>query len=473
MKPYFIERYYICRNVEEFYTNFNVTAKYADPFSSTELAHAIRNLMLKTPALALNFFRDGKGLDAETLGHNFVKRPVHKITVDDILVILGDETPVDDEYFKRLNSITLPMDVEKPLWNLYVSYYEGAQYLVYVTDHTLVDGNCGIAFHQDLLRELKLVQGTKLDTLEVIFDSEKDTLPPLPPTTDKITSILTPSLWYTFKTILKELVLPKSLVYYFWRWTDPDSVDLVKYPEFAYKATYKNQPTSFKLISLSPQQAKTILKFTKAQKVTLSSYLTAIATQVMQDGIYPRVSATPYSSKVQIAMNGRRFYPGEVALRYAFFVSGVEPILPPFPKETRYSSVEPAIRQIDRSIADGLVDAKIFSLFGMLRYVNPWKFMLNRIGKHSRCAMSISNLGNAIVKEGDTEVEDMIFSQDLGQTSHIGLSSAGTPKGGINIIINYFDYIGDLVNPDTKRKAIDEYKEDLEHRLLAYATEND
>jgi hypothetical protein len=473
MEPNFYERYYICRNVDEFYKNFNVTAKYSVPFSTNELALAIRNVILQTPALVHNFFRDGtEKSDRKKAGKNFIKRPVAKISVDDILVVLPDEVPIGDEYFKRLNNVKFAMDVEKPLWNLYVAYYQGNQYLSYITDHSLVDGTCGVSFHQDLLRELVQIQGVKSDPLEVIFNSDTDILPPLPPTTDKIAPILQPSIWYAAKLVFIEFIMPEYVLNFIRKWTDPESTDTSKNPLFTYKPTFRNVPTFYKLINLTPDEVKSMLSFTKSRKVTFSSYISAIGSHVMQDVIFPRISAKDFSSSVEIAINGRRYYPGEKALRYAFFVSIVEPTIGPFPKKASVSSVEKAMNRIDKSINDALGDASLFSLLGMLRYVNPWDYLHGKLGKNSRSTISLSNLGNAIVREKDIEVDDLIFSQDLGLTSHIGLTSVGTPRGGFNILINYFDYIEELVNPDTKQKAIDEFSREFHRRLVEYAREN-
>ena len=474
MEPNYYERYYICRNVDEFYTNFNVTAKYSVPFSTNELALAIRNVILQTPALVHNFFRDGtEKSDRKKAGKNFIKRPVAKISVDDILVVLPDEVPIGDEYFKRLNNVKFAMDVEKPLWNLYVAYYQGNQYLSYITDHSLVDGTCGVSFHQDLLRELVQIQGVKSDPLEVIFNSDTDILPPLPPTTDKIAPILQPSIWYAAKLVFIEFIMPEYVLNFIRKWTDPESTDTSKNPLFTYKPTFRNVPTFYKLINLTPDEVKSMLSFTKSRKVTFSSYISAIGSHVMQDVIFPRISAKDFSSSVEIAINGRRYYPGEKALRYAFFVSIVEPTIGPFPKKASVSSVEKAMNRIDKSINDALGDASLFSLLGMLRYVNPWDYLHGKLGKtNARATISLSNLGNAIVREKEIEVDDLIFSQDLAMCSHIGLTSVGTPRGGFNILINYFDYIEELVNPDTKQKAIDEFSREFHRRLVEYAREN-
>lgn len=468
----FYEKLYICRTVDKFYTNFNVIAKYFTSFTKVQLEHALRKLILKNPVLAMNFFRDipNKNSDRELGGSNFYKKPLDKIKANDVLFIFKEEQPIDNEFLKSLNDIEFHIDAQKPLWSLQVYYYNGHQYLVYLTDHVMVDGTCGTAFHEDLLHELVNLDDNLLP-LNTIFNYSKDKLAlcPLPPTSDKFGSTMKPPIFFAAKIVLQTYVLSKRANKWFHRLADRKYPDTDKYPIFNYKPAYLQEETFFSMSNISPTDVATILRFLRSKNLTMTPYLSAIATQTMQQYIFPLVSKQIYSSIIDIAVNGRSFYPQHKSdLRYSFFVSIVEPVLGQLKLDRRFSSIQEETEYISKSIHKGVDEGKAFWYLGMLRYINSWKFVHKYIGRtDARSTINVSNLGNVSINEGGIAVEDLIFSQDLGLSSHIGLSTVSTPTGGLNIVFNYFHYINDLEFEG--KLAIDIFTQEFTKRIVEYA----
>lgn len=465
-QPAFFESYYICRNVDDFYSNFNVTARYNRRVSHGVLSHAVRNIILDNSTLACNFFQVGEGNDRALNGKNYVKRLVERIEVDDIIKYVELDTPFDSKYARYLNDIKFTMNAESPLWCLVVASYKDTQYLTFVTDHAMVDGNCGVSFHHKLVQQLASLQAD-IEPVDIVLDYSKDqeALAPLTPTFDALGNLTKVPWWKMLAAILKLYALPRWLTNIITKWTNPDFPDINKNPLFSYKTHKLGDNVNFEILNIAPNDMAAIIGFLRSQKWTLTPFLSTVALQTMQQTVLPCVSNTPYSLSMEIAINGRRFFPSK-NLDFNFCVCESTITLPPF------TSNAVTIDNLERPInifQKGLGESSIrdgFHRIGMLSYINAFDFLHGRLKSSDRATMALSNLGNNTIQAKDFECEELWFSQDLGFSGHIGLSTISTPKGGLNITVHYYDYLTELRDPDTKERAVDQFSAKLVQNLM-------
>lgn len=66
-----LECYYICQGTKRFYSNFNLSVELNRKTDAIQLSNALRAMVLKTPYLSSNVFRNGNFNDKKCNGSNF------------------------------------------------------------------------------------------------------------------------------------------------------------------------------------------------------------------------------------------------------------------------------------------------------------------------------------------------------------------------------------------------------------------
>lgn len=91
-KPDFNERFYMCRNYEKLYTNFNVTVKYNKPITPGILSNALKTMIHDNPVMTLNCFQTDQ-IEPSTVNYrNQVIRPLEKIRFRDVAEFVDIDT---------------------------------------------------------------------------------------------------------------------------------------------------------------------------------------------------------------------------------------------------------------------------------------------------------------------------------------------------------------------------------------------
>lgn len=472
-KPTFYERLQICRNVENTYSNFNITATYSEVVEPNVLSHALRNFLLKNPTFTTNFFREEHSEDdAKENGNNYTVKTVQLIRYTDVVEHRNISGTLDGNLLKSFNEVRFDLNVNTPPWRIIISEAKNKIYYTLAVDHILGDANGSCNFHQDLLNEVaKLLKSkAQLQQLDILLDYSKDAevLAPLCPTTTDLVDLFTPSLLFTVVAIAKELFLPnfakKLLDKYIYGY------DFDTYPLFTNRGLQVPTKVNYRIINISAEELENLLQFLRSKGTTFTPYFAAVASKTLQEVVFPHFHKNQCSTKLLTVLDGRRYYPDlQNELRYNYVVGFSEVILRPIPSSLGYEAVAESTASIAQRMKED-IDSKVgFKTIGLLSYVNIWDYIRSKIGSlDARVTMEVSNIGNKPIGNEEIEVLDLWFSQDIGVSGHFVYSAVGTPSGGINVVIASLDDVENTVDPNTDVKVMDTFAKKLTTELKHY-----
>ncbi|CAH2353379.1 hypothetical protein CLIB1423_10S03664 [[Candida] railenensis] len=454
--PTFFERYYILRGEYDYYTNFNVSARYSRSISRVNLSNALRNLVKKYPCFAVSFFRVNDK-DLEEDGKNFVMKPLQQVKFDDV-VAFHKISKFDETTLEYIDQFVVKVGIENsPLWRIIVMEEEetGRQYLTFYCDHAIFDGTSGGLFHDKLLLELNEVESNQselqfAENLHTLDDSFE-----IPHVNEAGLALYDSSVSFALYETASRLLVPGwiknyiSSIYQNW-YPSKYYVDVSKNPMYRYKPTRKSTPTKFKLLKFSPAEVRGMLSRCKQNGLTLTPYVIVIALQCLQETIMKGTSqevatsseSAPieHSSETIIAINNRRFLPEAHAEEFGLMVSPVEVALPPFQKFDKLDDLFPTMAHVGKVMTSGIEANYGSKIVGLLKYVKVGDFLKEKLDQSSsRQTLDVSNLGNKSYIHGSWEAEEFIFSQSQGVGTHFGISLVSTSKSGLNIVFGYLE----------------------------------
>lgn len=461
----FLEKYYVCRNVEQYSTDINVTGQYNHYIDKVLLSNALRTLILKNPSFAVNIYRDGDlKYDAKLNGANFTVKPVEKIAFNDVVSFENIEGPLGELLLKELIGEASRVNDSKPLWRVKVfeSISSKTQYVTLHCDHTLFDGSSAAQFHKDLIVELEHHSKDQLEIQETLFNYAADweLLPPLTDSSDKIADLYNPSLLFTLLEIVQKMLLPKWLYDGFWSLFSSSEVQA---PLYAHNPTRNEINSNVRHINITPNDVKRIRAFCKSQNTTLTPFITAVALYALQETAVPAVVKAPCSLELSIPIDGRRYFPEKKEdTKYGLYMGVLSN------KVGTITDIISSASLITKNLTAGVADKSPFSFIGLLKYVNYWKFLADKLGKtDSRLTLEVSNLGLYLISHNDWSIDNLWFSQGNGILTHFCLSVIATDSGGLNLLASYFADL-DLVETSLRKLVIDEFMDLFTTKLLEH-----
>lgn len=471
----FFEKFYVCRNVEKYSTNFNVSGQYSQKIDRVLLSNSLRSLILKNPSFTLNIFREGEvAEDARTNGDNFTVQPVERITFDDVVTFQNIDGPFEEELLRTFSE-RCPINDVRPLWRVYVyeSSIDKKQYVTFSCDHTFFDGNSGAIFHKDLVAELDRVsQDQTSQYQDILFDYAKDAhlLPAVLASSDKIVDLYNSSFFYAVLTIML-MKLPKWLIRVSRWFQQNDDLNADSKPLYTHKPAEKDVKSGFQVIHLDPQEVSRILTFCKHHNTTLTPYFTAVAMYSLQNTVYPHVTTTPCSTEIGIAMDGRRFYPDiSNETKYGLYVGQYTCKIGPIPKSNgTFDHLRRPLAFITTTLASSIESKIPFCFTGLLKHVNSWQFLQEKIGLlDSKTTLEISNLGLKLFHSNAWSVDNLWFGQTCNIISHFCFSVIATKSNGLNVVLSYLADLDQLLGP-LGASIMDEFAVAFKANLLEYA----
>lgn len=460
----FLEKYYVCRNVEQYSKDINVTGQYNHYIDKVLLSNALRTLILKNPSLAVNIYRDGDlKYDEKLNGENFTVRPVEKIAFNDVVTFETIEEPFGELLLKRLNGEASHVNDSKPLWRIKVfeSTSDRKQYVSFHCDHTLFDGSSATQFHKDLIVEL--AYHSKDQSLEIqetlfIYTADWELLPHLLDSSDKIVDLYNPSILLTLLEFVLKILLPKWLYDGFWSLF---STNVEQAPLYTHNTTRKEAESNIRHINITPKDVKRLRAFCKSQNTTLTPFIAAIATYALQETVFPAVAKHPCSCEISIPIDGRRYFPEKIEdTKYGLYMGVLSNKVAPI------TDIASSTNSLTANLTAGVADKSPFSFVGLLKYVNYWKFLADKLGKtDSRLTLEVSNLGLHLISHNDWSIDNIWFSQANGILTHFCLSVIATESSGLNLLASYFAEL-DLVQTSLGKLVIDEFMALFSAKLL-------
>lgn len=462
----FFEKYYVCRNVEDYSKNISLTGEYNRHISKVLLSNALRTLILKNPTFAVNIYRDEDlQHDAQRNGDNFTIRPVEKIAFNDVVTFEN----IDDSFgVLVLNTLTeekCPVNDSKPLWRLkvYESPSDKTQYVTFHCDHTLFDGSSTIQFHKDLIIELEHhTKDQALKFQETLFDYEtdRDILPAILDNSDKIVDLYNPSIFFTVLAIVQNMLVPKWLSNGFWSLF---SGNVENAPLYTHNPTQKETKSNLRCVNITPNDVNRLRAFCKSQNTTLTPYIAVTAMYALQATVFPVVSDQQCSFEVSIPIDGRRYFPEKLNdTKYGLYVGLLTSKMGPCADLTF------SINALTTQLTTGVTDRSPFSYVGLLKYVNCWDFLRSKLGKtDSRLTLEVSNLGLHRISHGNWSIKNLWFNQTNGILSHFSISLVTTESNGLNLLVSYLADL-DMVQTSLRKLVIDEFMALFTAKLLEH-----
>ncbi|CAI5760255.1 unnamed protein product [Candida verbasci] len=384
-KPSFFERYQLHRTVNKYYSNFNITIEYPQ-FTKEQLSQALKSLIQAHPILSCNFFKTD---EIEDDCRNYVLRPF-EVKFDDVVSYTNYE--ITPEYFQYLNSIYFNLDEKKPLWKILVN----GNYVTIVCNHTYLDGNSGVGFHNELIANLK----NQDCQFESILTNGNITSVPVP--IDDVSNLYKPSLFFKIYEIGKHYLLPKEECFK----TIPISI---------------GQKVNYRILQFTNHELQHILTRSKSLKFT--SYFLSCAVKVF------RQFHNDKSVSLAIPMNGRRYDNGLDMFQICTAASNI--IVNPEINDDKVGEY------ISTKLATDLNTRNPFYVVGLLRLMNIGNLLKDKIGSFDRSTMEVSNVGKLNVMNG-------WFSQDNGFSSHLQFNIM-TSNSGLSIVLGSHDEVEDIM----------------------------
>ena len=447
--PDAIERYNICRGTKKFYTNFNISVELNRKTDSTQLSNALRAMILKTPNLSSNAFRDDNSDDEKCKGLNFKVNYLKKIEFE-TAVSFEKFDKLDGEFFTLLDQRYCPIGDQLPLWRLVVFENSKTQILSFYCDHTFFDGTSGVLFMKDLVKELnECWKSPNLSYQPVLFDFEKDapSLGRIPRGAFSGLSLYKLSILEAVRIAFYELCVPsfvkKFLQSYIW-----GGPNLFQNPLFVSGCRGTAVPkTCVRPVSLTKDLAGPLLQLCKAHKVTFTPLLTTLTLYSFQQTVKKKLSLENTSSRINIDINGRRYLP-EYVNRYGLCMSTSISLVAPISSTGKWFDKNSPLRKTSKTLLDDIASRYPFRFGGILNYVNPWSFVEKQRDLTDWKTLDCSNVGVQDISCGDWSATSAWFSQSTGTALNLVLSCISV-KGAINICFGFASDLVDLVGEET------------------------
>ncbi|KAI5953515.1 hypothetical protein KGF54_002887 [Candida jiufengensis] len=443
--PEFLEKYYICRGSEKFYSNFNISVKYDQPITKNQLSAALRSLILKNSWFIHNFFKvDEKDSKVENY-NNWKLKYLEQIKFRDVVTTQNIQK-FNESTLEYLNGLTLNHNTKETLWKIILFKEDsGDQWLTVYVDHSMFDGLSLVQFHKDLAKEISLV-GNPKEVVETLFDLEKDLehLPSKP----MVASEVATDLYYPTYTKVWNHYLSKYVPGYAtvsnWLYPANTNPPLFHSPS----PVKKDLTTKYKLLKFSPEQMSKMIKFCKTERVTFTAYMDVMFIKALQNSIFKDYDPTQqFSTHSFIAINGRRYYGEDIRnFKFGTMVTGIHIKTPPVINEID------AMKHLNVELNKEIKSRSYFKDIGMMKYVNLFNYFQSKIGAiNTSSTFGISNLGKvATNKDVPIQFKDIVFSANAGVMYGLVLNTITLPNGEMNMVISYIPNYGSLESNNEK-----------------------
>lgn len=425
--PGFNEEYFLCRNVEGYYSNFNVVCEYNRRVTPGNLSHALQAMISDRPWLSYNFFKLHNN-PRPNYGKDYELSPVELIPFENVATFTKIDK-FDESTFEDLNRLKNEIDcLTTPLWQVRVMETPESQYVCVYMCHTLADGGTALQFHRDLIVQLEKFENEE-KVVDVLFE-DSGSVPILPPV-ELLTTLYAPG----FLSVIKLLVQQhcpwiQKLILYFWK-------PKVTAPLFHTGPVTKCLDSKFKIVNFTPAEVGIMTRFCRSNAITLTPLFNVIALDCIEKVIYPLYpKESSYSSSNFVAMSGRRYFPHySNPFLYGVMVCGLPVTFPPI-KLSSDDDLMAAIRKFHDIIQSNLASRDGFRTVGLWKYINIPSLLANKIGKTDRYTTMVSNLGFVRdQKESTWKITNAWFGLNTSMGYHFILNMVTTETGGLNLVV--------------------------------------
>lgn len=473
------ENFFRCRTEVDFYRNFFAVGAYnRDLTQNWPLVYrALRKTILDYHILICNVFKD-------VLAGYTIFRPIEQATLGDLVEMypalfspLGK--PVSEEFMNMLlRKLYFRLYEEKPLFKL---VFAGTHDLGVTFEHTVADGVVAPYFHEVFLKNLAYCDNLDNDAEYVKLYG------PAPVTVDVDTPVFVyaDDVGYIKHSLPPPMEMGMQDPSIDYADNDPDHYSKVVpegYPERwpgRFPAT-KEYSVAFKLINIPPAQLKSILLRCKEHKVTLTSFIAFTQAMALQP-----IYGEKHHFLTVIAVTLRRFLTPEVIdssysdlfedkdykIMGNYAHMGLRETFAPV-KDFSWEKVKSVNDHLAQTVTNNKILSTMKPFFDAADELSDNKELFTpALAQNKVDGTKISNLGyiNLPVYEAKAKewtINDITFGQDLAPAaSEFVLSVISTPRGGLNLVLSYYDHCFD----DTEYVNFDEFAGRLRRLLLENA----
>ncbi|KAI0333865.1 hypothetical protein GY45DRAFT_1334618 [Cubamyces sp. BRFM 1775] len=413
-----------------------ITAKYHHeagvPLDKSTLFAALEQVVHVHPVLACRLQATGT---SHTTPPVWVRLP--SVDLNKLVEFRDEESAQLEGILETLYAAPAPSVDDIPPWKLLV-LRDGT--LVFAYEHTIGDGQSGMAFHATLLSALRQVSLSPPTDHSGILSNLPTDVALTPPLEDRM------DLSVPFTMLLRELskgLLPMWLRKEATAWTGnpvPDS------PTYGM---------SVHLLHYSPEDAKHLLQLSRSHNTTLTGTLHTLALLVLSRLIRNLPDAAEYTSVPMVVPVSLRRYTNTPPIAFCNHVSAcsaVHCLLPDDKVIDATTSADNFPWDLAADLSATLKQEAPYSgrAVGLLKYVSGKydEYLLGKLGKKRDAALELSNVGsfpkvnkaqpegNSVDTDGPWKIEQVYFAQaspTLGMALTVNV--AGAESGGLGISV--------------------------------------
>lgn len=385
-----LEKYYYWRTQLKYYSNCRIVAEYNVVLSEETVFTALEQMLRSFPQLCTKISSNG-----------FKAQLNENICFGDVVEFIEDDRLNDSEVLlNKFHNNAFNLNEDSVLWRLKIV---NKKVVVFYYDHILYDGGSGKNFHEEFAKALATPDGKSIlkykDMNSLVFqlsylDSLKYSIMPSP-----FQVINYSPRWCTLIYAIFQDLAPQFVTKFIRFWFEKQPyANLLTYRNFSFDSSGLKCNTGnnrCKIINIPSSELKLLLKLCKDHNVKLTSLIVIIGQMSMG-----AVLKTTDDLKTSVPVDIRKFIDLDKGKEispmfsdvFGIYMSAVEIELPALSKFCPND-------QVDWDLVD-YVHGKIHQqipyspeLVGLLKYVDPKKFIIDKIKKQNKSNLEVSNLG--------------------------------------------------------------------------------
>lgn len=464
-----LENYFALLQRQELYGNFSIGCKLNKGITYAELAKGLRSVAIENPLMIhtmvpetehgkldelKKYYRSKEYLDTAFPKHDYME-VLDSLRIEDVVVneqsdvygellneikeqFVKDHGKISETLCDLVSRIRIPAYLpDRPNWRLLCLSREGKEdkfdTLLFISNHCCADAMTGINLFKDIVDTINsdTVNDIKDDALD-IWNYERDhsiakKLPkPITERVNYVPSILT-FIWLIITTIVNGIFNYKSPC------AETERVTTAN-PQKCYQL----------IVKFTPSEVTQIKQRINEQKCTMTAMLqTALCVTLKNHGIFDNRKMNEITFDITVPNNTRKSIPDELAteqykyganvggLHYSYLISSFN--------ESKFWSLSRYYDSVLKT-ADYLVGLGSLMLDFVVQNKNIDAMIADSYLNKKRGGIILSNVGfinTTTTQEGDIEIEDLLFMQNLGVLNFTyGVNIVTTSTGGMNICMS-------------------------------------
>ncbi|TID17269.1 hypothetical protein CANINC_004033 [Pichia inconspicua] len=425
----FLEKYYFWRTKLNYYSNCRIVAEYNLLLSEETVFNALERMLRTFPQLCTTISRNGDNAHL-----------IHSLLFKDVVEFIEDDCLNDPEVMlNKFHNDAFEFSGDNVVWKLKVI---NKKFLMFYFDHILYDGGSGKNFHEEFSKALASPDGKSIlkyrNSDSLVFQRSNCEPYNIMPSPSQIIDYSSSwgGLIYTFFMMLAPSFITKFIRRMF---DQHPYAKLLSYKRLSLSSTgliSDHIGSRCKVFHIPTYDLKGLLKLCTKNGVKLTSLIATISQMSLGN-----IIKTNEDTKIDIPVDIRKFIKEDKGKALSPKFSNVFGLF--------MSAVQVDVPSVNKlQIDDGLnwnfvsyVHNKIHNeipfsprLVGLLKFVDPKKFVMDKIKNKEIGNLEVSNLG-VISPQGSAHIVNVWFDQPPQMFSINVISSSA----GANLVMRTCD----------------------------------